>query len=151
MSRQAEHIQALIEPVVAALGYELIGVEYLPQGKHSLLRVYIDSEEGVSVDDCERVSHQVSGILDVEDPIHGRYTLEVSSPGLDRPLFTGAQYERFAGSTVRIRLKTLTGGRRKYTGMLMGFRDGNVVLREDSEEVLIPLERIEKANVVPQW
>ena len=90
MYPREERLRRLLEPAVEGFGYELLGVQLLAQGHHSKLRVYIDSEEGITVDDCARVSHQVSGVLEVEDPIPGQYTLEVSSPGMDRPLFRAA-------------------------------------------------------------
>ena len=119
MSQQAKRVQELIEPVINSLGYECVGVEYLPQGRHSLLRIYIDKEDGIGVDDCETISHQVSGVLDVEDPIKGQYNLEVSSPGLDRPLFTLEHYVRFIGETVNVRLRSALHGRRKFTGKIL--------------------------------
>ncbi|MGE0081262.1 MAG: ribosome maturation factor RimP [Thiohalomonadaceae bacterium] len=148
---RAERLEQLIEPAIVALGYELVGVEYKPQGRHSLLRVYIDRPEGITVDDCERVSHQVSGVLDVEDPIQGQYTLEVSSPGLERPLFRPAHYERFAGSEVQLRLKVPVEGRRKFKGRLLGLRDDAVVLEADGVERVFPLADVEYAHLVPDW
>lgn len=148
---RAEQLEQLIEPAVVALGYELVGVEYKPQGRHSLLRVYIDAPDGITVDDCERVSHQVSGVLDVEDPIQGQYTLEVSSPGLERPLFRPAHYEHFAGSEVQLRLKVPVAGRRKFKGRLQGLRDETVVLEVDDGEQVFPLADIEYAHLVPDW
>lgn len=139
----------VVEPVVTGLGYELVGVEFLSQGRHSLLRVYLDSETGITVDDCERVSHQLSATLDVEDPIGGAYTLEVSSPGLDRPLFKPGDFERFAGHAVKIRLHRPLNGQRKFKGELVGLRDNNVVIVEDGHELSLPLDQIEKANLVP--
>lgn len=106
MSSKLEQLQALLAPVVEALGYECWGVEFISQGRHSVLRVYIDRPEGILIDDCEAVSRQVSGILDVEDPISGEYTLEVSSPGMDRPLFTLEQFAKHAGEQVKIRLRS---------------------------------------------
>ncbi len=150
MRRRHERLTLLIEPCVTVLGYELVGLEYAPGGDGGLLRVYIDSPAGITVDDCERVSHQVSGVLDVEDPIRGSYTLEVSSPGLDRPLFTPEHFERFAGETVRVRLDAPVQGRRKITGVLQGFSDGNVVVIEDGEEWRLPLEAISRARLVPE-
>lgn len=148
---QAEKLEQLIEPAIVALGYELVGVEYKPQGRHSLLRVYIDKPEGITVEDCERVSHQVSGILDVEDPIQGQYTLEVSSPGLERPLFRPAHYERFAGSQVQLRLKVPVEGRRKFKGRLVALRGDAAALEVDGIERVFPLADIEHAHVVPDW
>ena len=104
--KASAQLDELIRPAVVALGYELWACEYIPQGKYSLLRIYIDSEQGITLDDCEKVSGQISAILDVEDPIHGQYTLEVSSPGLDRPLYTAEHYQRYIGQMIK--LKTVT-------------------------------------------
>ncbi|WP_455366170.1 ribosome maturation factor RimP [Kaarinaea lacus] len=150
MRQAPANIQVLIEPAVAALGYELVGAEYLSQGRHSLLRIYIDSEDGITLDDCERVSHQVSGILDVEDVIHGHYSLEVSSPGLDRPLFTLNHFKRFIGKQAKIKLTTPIDGRKKFNGVILAVDDNRVVLEQDSEEIELPFNTIEKANLVPE-
>jgi ribosome maturation factor RimP len=145
-------IEGIIEPTVIGLGYELVGVEYLPQGKHSILRVYIDKPEGISVDDCSIVSRQISGVLDVEDPIHGEYNLEVSSPGLDRPLFTLDHYRRFSGQKCRVRLKRLYQERRKFVGVIEDVGDDAVVFRlEDDGQVNVPLSEIDKANLEPEY
>ena len=151
MRQAPANVQKLIEPAVVSLGYELVGVEYLPQGKHSLLRVYIDSDNGITLDDCSRVSHQLSGILDVEDVIQGNYNLEVSSPGLDRPLFTAEQFQRFAGHAVKIRLSMPNDGQRKFSGVLRGMQDDMVVIEVEEHEVQLPLDIIEKANLVPEF
>ncbi len=150
MRQAPANIQSLIEPAVAALGYELVGAEYLSQGRHSLLRIYIDSEDGITLEDCERVSHQVSGILDVEDVIHGHYSLEVSSPGLDRPLFTLSHFKRFIGKQAKIKLATPIDGRRKFNGVIRAVGDNQVVLEMDAEEIELPFNAIEKANLVPE-
>jgi ribosome maturation factor RimP len=150
MSRAPSRLQELIAPVVAALGYELVGVEHVPQGRRSVLRLYIDGDDGITVDDCERVSRQVSALLDVEDPIAGEYLLEVSSPGLDRPLFTAEHFQRFAGHPVRLRLTIPMEGRRHFSGTLQGLRDDHVVLLVDGVEVELPLAKIDKANLVPE-
>ena len=147
-------MQALIQPVVENLGYELVGVEYLPQGKHSLLRVYIDSENGITIDDCERVSHQLSGVMDVEDAVHGHYNLEVSSPGLDRPLFNEDHFKRFCGQQVKLKLAVPQDGRRKLKGVINGVENGNVLLAVNDEqlgeqEFVVPLNSIDKANLIP--
>jgi ribosome maturation factor RimP len=151
MSQQAKRVQALLEPVINAMGYECVGVEYLPQGKHSLLRIYIDKPEGIVVEDCEAVSHQVSGVLDVEDPIKGHYSLEVSSPGVDRPLFSLQHYLRFIGETVTLKMRTPIDGRRKFTGEIVSVVDEEIVIRDSDDEFRIPFAAIEKANLVPQW
>lgn len=143
-----DSVRRLIEPAVAGLGYELVGVEYLPNRRGSTLRIYIDKPGGVGVDDCALVSQQVSGVLDVEDPIPGQYNLEVSSPGLNRPVFKPGDYDRFAGERIRVRLTGLREGRRKITGSLVGLRDGAVVIDEDGVEHRVPLEWIDKANLL---
>lgn len=110
-----------------------------------------ERESGIELADCEKVSRQLSAVLDVEDPITNDYTLEVSSPGLDRPLYTLAQFERFIGHVVNLRLRMAFEGRRKYTGQLKGVEGNDVVIQVEEEEFLFPLEGIEKANIVPQF
>lgn len=144
-------MQLLLEPGVEALGFELLGIEHLAQGRHSLLRLYIDGPDGITVDDCERVSHQVSGVLEVEEPIKGQYTLEVSSPGLDRPLFKPEHYQRFIGETIALRLLQPLEGRRKFKGKLVALRGDNVVIEQDGSEIELPLVNIDRAHLVPQW
>ena len=151
MVQANKQLQAIIEPAVSALGYELVGIEHLSQGKHSVLRVYIDHEDGISVDDCADVSHQVSAVLDVEDPITGLYTLEVSSPGLDRPLFTEAHYLRYVGQLAEIRSHSPIDGRRRFKGRLQAVQDGQVVIEVDGVEYSIALDNIDKANLVHEW
>lgn len=141
----------LIQPVVEALGCELWGVERLSMGRHSTLKIYIDSPDGVDVDDCARVSQQVSSLLDVEDPFSGKYTLEVSSPGLDRRLFSLEQYEAFVGEQLNLKLKRPFEGKRKFVGQLRGVEGDEVVILKDDEEILFPFEEIERANVVPTF
>ncbi len=148
--RESAELRKLIEPAVTAMGFELVGVEFI-RGKTGLLRVYIDHEDGIGVDDCRSVSYQVSGLLDVEDPIRGRYTLEVSSPGLDRPLFQARDYERFAGREIQLRLSVPLEGRRRFKGVLAGLRDDQVVVRMDGEELVVPLHEIDFARLVPDY
>lgn len=153
MARIQQVLTELVASAVEPLGYELLGLEYLPQGHHSLLRVYIDSPNGITLDDCEKASRQVGAVLDVEDPIKGEYSLEMSSPGLDRPLFTLEHYEQFTGSKVKLRLHVGIDGRRKYTGVIKGVEDEQVViavLENDAEKeiIRIPLQNIEKANLL---
>ncbi|HFD92406.1 MAG TPA: ribosome maturation factor RimP [Gammaproteobacteria bacterium] len=147
--RSDEQLTQLLQPAVEMLGYELLGIEYFSSGNRHTLRIYIDKEGGITVEDCERVSRQVSSLLDVEDPIKGHYTLEVSSPGLDRPLFTAAHFVRFSGSRVKLRTFAPLNGRRNFQGILHGMQDGRVELEVDGEQVLLPLEDIEKARIVP--
>lgn len=150
MKRVPDKLQALVEPVVTSMGYEFVGLDYQGRGNNSLLRVYIDSEQGINVDDCASVSRQLSAALDVDDPIHGQYTLEVSSPGLDRPLFTVEHFERFTGSKVQVRLGVPLQGRRKFRGNLMGVEGDEVIVVVDEEEFRLPLADIEQAKVVPE-
>lgn len=151
MSARLDQLTDMLKPSVEAMGCELWGIEYQAQGRHSVLRVFIDREAGISVQDCERVSRQVSSILDVEDPIAGEYTLEVSSPGADRPLFTLAQFAKFVGNKVSVRLRVPFEGRRNFTGLLRTVEEQDVVVVIDAEEFLLPVETIEKANIVPQY
>jgi ribosome maturation factor RimP len=141
----------LIEPVVTALGFELWGVEYHTGSRQALLRVYIEGENGVQVDDCAKVSRQLGSLFDVEDPIAGEYTLEVSSPGMDRPLYTKAQFEQYVGENVKVRLRVAFEGRKKFSGHLTGVEGDDVVVAVDNDEYLLPLELIDKANVVPRF
>ncbi len=147
VASKERQIADMLRPTVTALGFELWGVEYLSQGRHSVVRLYIDSPDGITVDDCATVSGQVEGVLDVEDPIAGEYTLEVSSPGMDRPLFTLEQYTGCAGEMVEVRLRSPFEGRRKYTGLLKGVEGEDVVIEVDDQEVLLPYDSIEKARV----
>lgn len=121
-------IQDLLEPVVVDLGYVLWGCEYLAQGRHALLRIYIDKDTGIGIEDCERVSRQVSALLDVEDPISGNYSLEISSPGIPRPLFKSEQYNRYIGQVVEIRLFKPMDGQRKFQGKVISADDNTLIL-----------------------
>ena len=133
------------------MGYELVGVEYKRQGEGGVLRIYIDKEGGVNIDDCSKVSHQVGGVLDVEDPINNAYKLEVSSPGLERPIFRESDFERFKGHMVKIKLSIPYEGQRNFNGVLDGVEDSMVVIIMDNMEYLLPIEQIERANLVPQF
>ena len=148
MQGQTSQIQQLLEPVVTGMGYELVGVENLREGGNNLLRVYIDHAPGITVDDCERVSRQIGAVLDVEEAIRGGYTLEVSSPGWDRPLFTQAHFDRFAGSNVRLQLTEPTENRRRFKGRLIGMQADDVLVEVDGTEYRIPFNRIAKARLV---
>ncbi|WP_330178527.1 ribosome maturation factor RimP [Candidatus Vondammii sp. HM_W22] len=133
------------------MGYELAGVEYLSQRKGgSLLCIYIDHADGIAMGDCVKVSHQVSGVLDVEDPIHETYRLEVSSLGLDRPLFTKEDFDRFTGSRVNIKLCVKLQGRRRFEGFLNGTLDDDVLVTVDDENFILPLEQIDEARLVSE-
>ena len=151
MALGQDALQALIEPVVEALGCELWGIEYFRAGQRSVLRIYIDKTEGIDVEDCQRISRQLGSVFDVEDPIGNEYTLEVSSPGLARPLYTFAQYEKLAGEHINLQLRFPFEGQRKFKGLLKGVEAEDVVLVIDDQEFLFPFESIEKAKVVPQF
>lgn len=151
MGHVPEKLQQIVENVVSSLGYELVGVEYLKHDGGGLLRVYIDSEQGIMLDDCQAVSHQLSGVLDVEDPIPGNYNLEISSPGLDRPLFKAGDYQRFAGKPVRIKLTRAQDGRKNYKGMLQGIEDNEVILDMEGQEIRLSLANIEQSRLVPEY
>ena len=143
-------LEALLKPAAEAMGCEFWGLEYLP-GSRPVLRIFIDGENGVTIDDCEKVSRQASSILDVEDLIRSGYTLEVSSPGMDRPLFTKAQFEKFVGERVSVKLRFPCEGRRKFKGRLAGVENGDIVVAVDDDEYLFPVDSIDKANVIPAF
>lgn len=150
MASKEQQIADLLRATVAALGFELWGVEYLSQGKHSVVRIYIDGPNGISVDDCAAVSAQVGSVLDVEEPISGEYTLEVSSPGVDRLLFRLDQYAGYVGEIVELRLRSPFEGRRRFKGILKGLEGEDVVVQVDDHEYLLPHGTIEKARVQPR-
>ena len=149
VSQKVQTLITMLQPAVEACGFELWGLEFFPQGKRSVLRIYIEGTEGVTVEGCSLVSHQVSGILDVEDPISGEYLLEVSSPGWDRPLFTLPQYQRFVGSEVNLRLVAPINARRRYKGHIQAVIDNTIELAFEGQIIRIPFAQIDKANVVP--
>lgn len=151
MSSKLEQLQGLLAPVVVALGYQCWGIDFSSQGKHSVLRIYINKEGGVLVDDCAIVSRQISGVLDVEDPISTEYTLEVSSPGMERPLFTIEQFALYAGEQVRIKLRSPFEGRRNFQGLLRGVEEQDVVVQVEDHEFLLPIDLIDKANIIPTF
>ncbi len=144
-----ERLFALIEPLLARLGYELVDLEYAPSRARGALRIFIDKPDGIGLDDCERVSGEVSALLDVEDPIPSAYTLEVSSPGDDRVLRTRAHFDRFVGSRVWVELTEPRAGRRRYTGTLREVGDEGVVLDVDRESVSVPFREIGRARLAP--
>jgi ribosome maturation factor RimP len=132
------------------MGYEFVGVEQAGVGAGTILRVYIDSADGIMLHDCEKVSRQLSALLDVEDPISGRYTLEVSSPGLDRPLMKLEDFQRFEGEKARIKVGRAVLGRRNFTGRLRGIEGETVLLEMDQEIYDLPYADIERARLVPK-
>ena len=147
----SSEIEALLEPAFERLGFELVDLEYQPGGGQSVLRVFIDGPNGITLDDCAAVSHQVSGILDVEDPIPGEYNLEISSPGVDRPLRRPAHFEKYAGEQVKIRMAKGFAGRRRLKGQLVGLEDNEVIVAVDEKTHRLPLGSIESARLVPDF
>lgn len=145
----------MVEAVVAHLGYELVAIERLTQGRDTVLRIYIDNldeETGITVDDCERVSRQLGALFDVEEPVTGRYSLEVSSPGLDRLLTKAAHYTRFLGQRARIQLLRPHDGRRQFVGRILAVADGRVSLEaDDGQRFDIALEDVDRARLVPTY
>ena len=141
----------LLNPVVEDMGYELLGIEHLAQGRHSTLRLFIDKPGGITLDDCEKVSRQVSSLMDVEDPIKGNYSLEVSSPGLDRPLFTPEHFARFQGQMAQIRLIAPFEGRRKFQGIIVAVNGDELTLQIGDEDFHFHMDDIDKAELVPQF
>ncbi len=157
MKQAPEHLINLLEPIVEGLGYECVGIEYNPHPRHGMLRIYIDSENGILLDDCTKVSHQVSGVLDVEDPIAGNYQLEISSPGADRPFFKLSQFERFVGSKVTVNLYSAIDNRKRITGGISAVEGDVVVIYEQpsqeqpGREFRIPFQAISKARLAPEF
>lgn len=145
----SEELRNLLEPSVEALGYELIDLELRTGGRNGLMRLFIDGPEGIGLDDCEAVSRQVSTVLDVEDPIPGNYTLEVSSPGLDRALTKPAHFQRFTGEDVRIKLRTPVDGRRNFRGALRAADDESIEVEVDGQSHKLDIAAIASARLVP--
>ena len=151
MSQLERRLTEMLAAPVEAIGYELLGLEFIRAGKHSTLRVYIDSPEGVDVDDCAEVSHQVSAVLDVEDPITTEYNLEVSSPGMDRPLFKAAHYQALVGETISVKLQMPHNGRRNFKGELVNCDELFFTLTVDNESFELAYDNVMKANLVPKF
>lgn len=155
MTDKAHEIAALLAPTVASLGLELLGIEYLTAPGGAVVRLYIDTPEGdaraVGIEDCEATSREVSAQLDVADPISGNYTLEVSSPGVDRPLFTVPQFQRYAGQVAKVGLKLPMDGRRRLQGTILRVEGDMVVFEVDGAEMAVAVDNIDKARLVPDW
>ena len=153
MAKIADKVFTIINPIVIDMGYELLGIEYVASGKYSILRLYIDCEEGIGVNDCETVSRKVSSIMDVEDPIIGQYNLEVSSPGIERPLFVIAHYQRFLGYDVSLRTYRPIDGRRNFTGSIGSVSEtsNSFELVTELGPVTLDIDLIEKANIVAHF
>lgn len=146
-----ETLETLLTPVIERLGYELVDVEYRGAGQGAVLQIFIDGPDGITLEDCSAVSHQVSGVLDVEDPIPGEYNLEVSSPGLDRPLRREAHFEKYAGEQIKVKMQKGFQGRLRMKGVLKGLVDGQVSLEVDGDLHSLPIDKIESARLVPEF
>ncbi|HHF7373858.1 ribosome maturation factor RimP [Legionella bozemanae] len=142
-----DELEHLLAPTISDMGYELWGCEYLSQGRHSLLRIYIDKADGIGIEDCEAVSHQVSALLDVEDPISGNYSLEVSSPGIPRPLFKSWQYQHYIGHEVQVKTFKPVDGKRKLIGTIVSASENSLVLNINNEDQELLFSNIVKANL----
>lgn len=152
MASLQNRLVELLEPLVENLGYELVLLEYNAHRGSALLRLFIDAVGGVTLGDCEKVSREVEGLLDVQDPIPQNYRLEVSSPGLDRPLVKSVHFERFAGSVVKVQMAAPHAGRRKFQGVLRGLKEGRAVVETaDAGTVELALGEIERARLVPDY
>lgn len=141
---------AIIEPELATIGYELVELVYKPRGSTALLRVYIDAEAGVGLEDCAKASRRISSVLDVEDPVPGAYELEVSSPGFDRPLRTLEHFQRYVGSQVKVETLRPLDGRRRFKGPLLAANAEQLRMEVDGTEREIPFPLVERASLVPE-
>lgn len=153
MTTVQNDLEKIIKSAVTAIGFDYVGCELVQSGKSTTLRVYVDEINGIDIDGITKVSRQISAVLDVEEPFSGRYNLEVSSPGLDRPLFRLEDYRRFVGKSVKLRLRIpREGDRRNYTGELVSVEDQQITLAmESGEKVTVNFDEIEKANLIPEF
>lgn len=148
MRRVSPEIESVIEPVVSGLGYEFVGAQFGQAENGQTLRIFIDTENGVVVDDCVTVSRQLSDVLDVEDTIKSAYQLEVSSPGLDRPLFTARQFSQQLNEVIKVKMAVAADGRRNFKGRLIEVKDNNVLIEVDGIDYNLPVTDIEEAHLV---
>ncbi|MEI6858332.1 MAG: ribosome maturation factor RimP [Shewanella sp.] len=151
MATIEKRLEQMLKSPVEAFGHRLWGLEYIQAGKHSTLRVYIDNDKGVFIEDCAETSRQISAVLDVEDPISTEYTLEVSSPGVDRPLFNAEQYLSYIDETVKIQLTMPVAGSRNLKGTITGVEGQALMLCVDGNELIIALDNIRRGNLVAKF
>jgi len=144
-------LEKIIKPTIVDMGFEFWGLDYSNKSGNTSLRVFIESEKGIDVEDCAEVSRRLSVLLDVEDPIRGEYDLEISSPGLSRKFYSLDQYQRFIGAFIKVRLYLNFDGRKNFKGILIGIKDGELLIRDGENEFFIPFESIEKGSMVPQF
>lgn len=147
----ADRLLDLLEPTIRGLGYELLGIERGRANAGQLLRLYIDHDDGIAVGDCERVSRQVGDVLDAEKALRGDYTLEVSSPGIDRPLFTLEQHRRYVGEKVQVRLRNLVNGRRRLAGILRAVTADGFVIEVEGEHFQVAFSDVERSRLAIDW
>ncbi len=151
MARLESKLADMLTAPVEALGYRLWGIDYVQAGRHSTVRVYIDSDDGISIDDCAQASRQISAVMDVEDPIANEYTLEVSSPGVDRPLFNAEQYGMYIGEEVKVLLNMPVDGSRKLKGAVTKVEGQMLSLQVDGKDTLVALDNIRKGNLIAKF
>lgn len=151
MAKFEQKLTDMLRPAVAETGKELLGVEYISAGNNSVLRLFIDHENGINVDDCAEVSRQVGAILDVEDPISSEYNLEVSSPGVDRPLFELSHFQQVIGETINVRLSMPMNGRRKFKGLLAAIENETLIIEVDGIDYELAISNVDKANLVARF
>lgn len=144
-------LEKVIVPVIEDLGYQFAGLEYVPQGKRVIIRLYIDKPGGVNTDDCARVSRRVNAVLSVEGGFVGDYVLEVSSPGLDRLLFTEEQFKEHIGKWVTVHLQVPIEGRKNFKGRLQTVQNGQIGIRVDEQDFTLSFIDIDRARLVPEW
>ena len=147
----SDKLTILLQPLIEDLGYEFVGLEHSSNPKNPVLVIYIDRPDGIAIEDCETVSREVAALLDVEDPIPGQYSLEVSSPGLDRPLFTAEQFARFVGEVAAVSVYAPVDGRRKFKGTILAAGENTVTIDQDGTEVTLDLGNVVKARLVPDY
>ncbi len=151
MAKFEQKLTELLRPAVEETGKKLLGIEYISAGNNSVLRLFIDHENGINVDDCAEVSRQVGAVLDVEDPISSEYNLEVSSPGVDRPLFELAHFQDVIGETINVKLSMPLNGRRKFKGALVAIENDTLIIEVDSIDYELVISNIDKANLVAKF
>lgn len=151
LAKFEQKLTELLRPAVEETGKSLLGVEFISAGNNSILRLFIDHENGINVDDCAEVSRQVGAVLDVEDPISSEYNLEVSSPGVDRPLFELAHFQEVIGETVNLKLSMPLNGRRKFKGPLVGIENDTLIVEVDGIDYELVISNVDKANLVAKF
>jgi len=151
LAKFEQKLTDILRPAVTATGKELLGVEFISAGNNSVLRLFIDHENGIDVDDCAEVSRQVGAILDVEDPISSEYSLEVSSPGVDRPLFELSHFQQVIGETVNVKLSMPLNGRRKFKGILVTIENDTLIVDVDGVDYELVFNNVDKANLVARF